>query len=134
MSEEKKMTYDFTFQGKVVEIMPLQTFASGFKKRTLVIDNTPPGKDWENPVPFTFTKDDVNKLDGISVGQIVKVSGWLRGRRWDGPKGRQYFLEATVYGAYGKVEVIGGAATVPQASQPESTGIDDADDGSDMPF
>lgn len=131
MSEEKKLTYDFTFQGKVVEIMPLQTFASGFKKRTLVIDNTPPDKDWENPVPFTFNKEDVKKLDGISVGQIVKVSGWLKGRRWDGPKGRQYFLDANVYG---KVEVIGGADTVPQAAQPESTGIDDADDGSDMPF
>ena len=133
MSEEKKLTYDFTFQGKVVEIMPLQTFASGFKKRTLVIDNTSPDKDWENPVPFTFNKEDVKKLDGIAVGQIVKVSGWLKGRRWDGPKGRQYFLDANVYG---KVEVIGGAATVPQAAQPaktETTGIDAAD-ASDMPF
>lgn len=129
MSEEKKPTYDFTFQGKVVEIMPLQTFASGFKKRTLVLDNTPPGKDWENPVPFTFNKDDVKKLDGIAVGQVVKVSGWLHGRKWDGPKGRQYFLDAQVLG---RIEILGGASQ-PQQAKPETTGIDAAG-VDDMPF
>lgn len=130
MAEQQK--YDFTYEGKVVEIGGVQTFGSGFKKRLLVIDNTPEGKDWKNPVPFYFTKDDVAKLDGIKKGMTVRVGGYFNGRRWDGPKGTQYFCDNTVYG---KVEIVGGSANAPTAAEPEpSYQSDNGEIAEDMPF
>ena len=132
MSEGNKKPYDFTFEGKVVDLPPTETFSSGFKKRKLVLDNAPEGKDWKNPVPFIFKKEEIGKLDNIKVGMVVKVSGWFEGRKWDGPKGTQYFCDNTVFG---KVEVVKGAAIAQAAATVESddTSAGD-DDGSDMPF
>lgn len=125
MSENKKQ-FDFTFRGTVVEVMETQTFGSGFKKRTFVVDNAPKDKEWKNPVPFVFTKDDVKKLDGIQKGMEVEISGWFNGRKWEGQKGVSYFCDNTVYG---NVKIISSVdVDQPAATKEEEPEIDD------MPF
>jgi len=127
MSDSKK--FDFTFSGQVVEVGDTKTYASGFKKRTVVIDDSPKDKDWKNPVPFQFFKDDVSKLDGISVGMTVEVSGYFKGRKWEGPKGVSWFCDNTVYG---EVKVV----SAPEKKEPVKEDVQGNGDcgDEDLPF
>ena len=105
--------YEFT--GKVKSVGELQTFASGFTKRELVVEESGDGK-WPNVVAFAFKKDNVAKLDGVRSGQRVKVSFAVDGREWTDPKtGKvRYFVDLTAL----RLEVLDGVA-VPPPAEPE---------------
>ena len=129
------MSQIFEYTGVVEEVMPLQTFASGFTKRDVIIGNDvdSPSK-YPNPVKFSFKKDNCSLLDGIQKGQRAQVRFAVDGRRWEGPKGVQYFVDLTAL----KIEVLNadGSSTEPapvpaEADFPVDAGdIDDID----MPF
>ena len=55
------------FTGKVKTVGEVQTFASGFTKRELVVEEEREGN-WPNVVAFAFKKDNVAKLDGVKPG------------------------------------------------------------------
>lgn len=59
-------------QGEVAFIGNTQEFASGFKKRLIVIKVV--DGDYTNSHGFEFTKDSVNKLDGIKIGDTVEIN------------------------------------------------------------
>ena len=86
--------YEFT--GKVKGVGELQTFASGFTKRDLVVEEERDGR-WPNVVAFAFKKDNAAKLDGIVPGMRVKVGFAVDGREWTDPKtGKvRYFSDLT---------------------------------------
>ena len=123
--------YDYT--GVVEEVMPVQTFASGFTKRDLIVGNDvdSPSK-YPNPVKFSFKKDNCSLLDGISKGQRVKVHFAIDGRRWEGAKGVQYFVDLTAL----KIEALNadGSSTEPVPSPAEPDFPADAGEVDDMPF
>ena len=129
------MSQIFEYTGVVEEIMALQTFASGFTKRDVIIGNDvdSPSK-YPNPVKFSFKKDNCSLLDGIQKGQRAKVRFVVDGRRWEGPKGVQYFVDLTAL----KIEVLNadGSSTEP-APVPAGSDfpVDAGDiDDIDMPF
>lgn len=105
--------YEFT--GKVKGVGELQTFASGFSKRDLVVEEERAGN-WPNVVAFAFKKDNVAKLDGVRAGQRVKVSFAVDGREWTDPKtGKvRYFADLTAL----RLECLDSAA-VPPPAEPE---------------
>ena len=105
----------YEFIGTVKTVGEVQTFASGFQKRELVVEETGNGK-WPNVVAFAFKKDNVAKLDGVRSGQRVKVSFAVDGREWTDPKtGKvRYFADLTAL----RLEVLDGAA-VPPPAEPE---------------
>jgi len=121
--------------GIIAEIGEVQTFNSGFSKRSVILDKDigDPSK-YPNPLKFTFKKDKCDLLDGLSVGQRVKISFTVDGRKWDGPKGTQYFVDLTGF----KVEVLkadgSSAENCPPPAVPElgATMYDAVQD--DMPF
>ena len=119
--------YDFT--GKVTAIGELQTFASGFTKRELVVEEEREGN-WPNVVAFAFKKDNVAKLDGVKPGMRVKVGFAVDGREWTDPKtGKvRYFSDLTAL----RLEQLDGAVQVPEPAAPSSL-PSEPDDG-DMPF
>ena len=123
--------YEYT--GVVEEVCPVQTFASGFTKRDVIIGNDvdSPSK-YPNPVKFSFKKDNCSLVDSVRKGQRAKVRFVIDGRRWDGPKGTQYFVDLSALG----IEVLNadGSSTepVPAAAMPDFP--DDAGDVDDMPF
>ena len=123
--------YDYT--GVVEEVMSTQTFASGFTKRDVIIGNDvdSPSK-YPNPVKFSFKKDNCSLLDGIQKGQRCKVHFVVDGRRWDGPKGTQYFVDLTGL----KIEVLNadGSSTEPVPAPAEPDAALDAGAVDDMPF
>lgn len=123
----------YDYQGVVEEIFDTVTFPSGFTKREIVIGNDidSPSR-YPNPVKFSFKKDNCALLDGLSKGQRVKVHFAIDGRRWEGPKGVQYFVDLTGL----KIEVINadGSSTepVPAPAVPDVAEADVVVD--DMPF
>ena len=67
--------------GKVIEVGEEQTFgANGFRKRVVVVEE--PEQKYPNPIPVEMTQDKCSLLDGISVGDMVTVEGFLRGSAW----------------------------------------------------
>ena len=123
--------YDYT--GVVEEVMETQTFASGFTKREIVVGNDvdSPSK-YPNPVKFSFKKDNCSLLDGVSKGQRCKIHFVIDGRRWDGPRGTQYFVDLTGL----KIEVLNadGTSTEPVPAPAEPEGAADPGEVDDMPF
>ena len=68
------------FEGIIFCIKDLETFGSGFKKRSLVI--VKPGK-YPNYLEINFTGEKVDLLDGYNVGDEVRIETWdLKGRLW----------------------------------------------------
>lgn len=87
----------FEITGKVVAVNDVQTFASGFTKRDIVV-NTSANPSFYSPVPFSFKKDKTDLLDGVKPGDEVKVKFGIDGRRWDGQNGTRYFVDLTGFG------------------------------------
>jgi len=77
------MTYDIT--GKVMELKEVQTFPSGFCKRELIIEVE--DEKYPQTISLEWLNDNIDKLDDINVGDVVKVTFDLRGRE---TKGRVY--------------------------------------------
>jgi len=127
------MAQIFEYTGVVEEVLAPQTFASGFTKRDVVIGNDvdSPSK-YPNPVKFTFKKDNCSLLDGIQKGQRAKIRFAIDGRRWEGQKGVQYFVDLTGL----KIEVLNadGTSTEPVPAPAEPDFPADSGDIDDMPF
>ena len=125
--------YEYT--GVVEKVLELQTFASGFTKRDLVLGEDV-GAETKNPnhIAFTFKKDSTSLLDGVREGQRCKVRFAIDGRIWNDPKtGKdRYFTDLTGL----KLEVLNADGTstepVPAPAEPDAAFDDAALD--DMPF
>ena len=110
------MMYDY--QGVVEEVCPTQTFASGFTKRDVIVGNDVDSENrYPNPVKFSFKKTNCALLDTVAKGDRVKIHFAIDGRRWDGPRGTQYFVDLTGI----KIEKLNesGGSTEPVAVPPE---------------
>ena len=127
------MSQIYEYTGVVEEVLATQTFSSGFTKREVIIGNDvdSPSK-YPNPVKFAFKKDNCSLLDGVKKGQRAKVRFAIDGRRWEGPKGVQYFVDLTGF----KIEVLNadGTSTEPVPAPAEPDLPADAGDVDDMPF
>ena len=127
------MSQIYEYTGVVEEVLATQTFSSGFTKREVIIGNDvdSPSK-YPNPVKFAFKKVNCSLLDGVKKGQRAKVRFAIDGRRWEGPKGVQYFVDLTGL----KIEVLNadGTSTEPVPAPAEPDLPADAGDVDDMPF
>ena len=124
----------FIYKGVVEEVFKAQTFSSGFTKRDVIVGNDvdSPSK-YPNPVKFTFKKENCSQLDNIRKGQRVEVQFAIDGRRWDGPKGTQYFVDLTGLHIT-EVAENGDAEGVPPPAEPPQNETVNYDDVDDMPF
>ena len=118
----------YEFIGKVKAVGELQTFASGFTKRDLVVEEERDGR-WPNVVAFSFKKDNAAMLDGMSPGARVKVGFAVDGREWTDPKtGKvRYFSDLTAL----RLERLDETMPGPEAAMPDDM---TAEPGIDIPF
>ena len=127
------MSQIFEYTGVVDEVRPVQTFSSGFTKRDVIIGNDvdSPSK-YPNPIKFSFKKDNCSLLGGVRKGQRAKVRFAIDGRRWEGPRGVQYFVDLTAL----KIEVLNadGSSTEPVPAPAEPDVAFDAGELDEMPF
>ena len=94
--------YEYT--GVVEKVLQLQTFASGFTKRDVVMtDDVGAESKWPNHIAFTFKKDAASMLDTVREGQRAKIRFAIDGREWTNPQGQvKYFTDLTGL----KIEVL----------------------------
>lgn len=74
------MAYEIT--GKIKLIQDEQTFASGFKKREMVVV-VEDGK-YPQEINLEFVQDKIGLLEGLQSGQEVTVTFDIRGREYNG--------------------------------------------------
>ena len=120
--------YEFT--GKVKAVGELQTFASGFSKRDLVVEEERDGR-WPNVVAFSFKKEHAAKLEGLALGLRVKIGFAVDGREWTDPKtGKvRYFSDLTAL----RLERLDETEPVPEPAVPDDVTAE-LDNNSEIPF
>jgi hypothetical protein len=75
------MSDNIEIKGTVETILEIQEFASGFKKRTIVVNT---GGKYPKMVPVDFAKEKINLLDSLTDGQEVTIGVNLRGSEYNG--------------------------------------------------
>ena len=74
--------YEYT--GVVKEVCEVQKFDSGFTKQELIVtDDIGQTPRFPNMLCFTFKKERIEKLVGVSAGQRVKITFAIDGREWE---------------------------------------------------
>ncbi len=90
---------DATVTGQVHLIEPTKTFGQkGFRKRMVVLEQT--NGRFTNYLPLEFVSDACDSVDNLKVGDKVKVSYRLTGRKWqrDEMSEVKFFLSAEATG------------------------------------
>lgn len=94
MKESKTMV---AIVGEIAEIGKLQTFPNTkFRKMQFVVRTGEKGDKYPNYYPLVLKNEDVAKIEGWNVGDIVQVSGFVNGNRWQ-KKGSDGNIERTAY-------------------------------------
>jgi hypothetical protein len=84
----------FELTGVISDIMPVQTFAKGFRKREFVIRTE---DKFPQKILFSLVQEKCDMLDSYGTGDTVTVSFEVKGREWSDNSGTvKYFnsLEA----------------------------------------
>ena len=103
-------------QGTVKKITEVQTFASGFQKREMVLMTE---EQYPQPINIEFLQEKGDLLNPLKEGDKVKVSINLRGREWTSPQGEvKYFNSITGW----RIDSLGeGGFNEPPQASPSST-------------
>ena len=80
-------------QGTVKKLTEIQTFASGFQKKELVLLTE---EQYPQPINIEFTQDKVDLLNAHKVGDKVKIHINIRGREWTSPQGEVKYFNSIV--------------------------------------
>lgn len=74
------MAQTFELEGTLKQLFDTQTFASGFAKREFVVE-VPDGK-FPQMIKFECVKDKIAMLEGVKIGDQVKVAFDIRGSEY----------------------------------------------------
>jgi hypothetical protein len=98
-------TMSFETTGKLIEVYPVTAISDKFKKREFVIETaeTKNGFDFKDFVKFQVTQDKCSLPDQAKIGDTVKVSFNLRGRKWEKDGLVNYFTNLEAW----KLEIVG---------------------------
>jgi hypothetical protein len=98
----------FETTGKLIEVYPTTAISDKFKKREFVIETaeTKNGFDFKDFVKFQVTQDKCSLPDQVKIGDMVKVSFNLRGRKWEKDGTVSYFTNLEAW----KLESAGSAS------------------------
>lgn len=127
-------------QGTIKRLGEVQTFASGFQKREMVLLTE---EQYPQPINIEFLKEKGDLLNQFSEGEQVKVSINIGGREWTSPQGEvKYFNSITGWRieklTSNNVEPTKATAPSGNASAPAASGgdvfSDDNDDDDGLPF
>ena len=125
-------------QGTVKKISEIQTFASGFQKRELVLLTE---EQYPQPINIEFLSDKIDLLDSVSEGENVKVGINIRGREWTSPQGEVKYFNSITGWKIDKVKRENDNHTAKpynetpkteSSKSPENPLVEDEDD--DLPF
>jgi serine protease inhibitor ecotin len=75
--------------GKIEAINPTQQVSEKFRKREFVVETE--AGEHSQFIKMELQQDKCSLADKLTIGDRVKVSINLNGRKWQGPQGLQYF-------------------------------------------
>lgn len=70
----------FETEGTLIKIFPTSVKSERFQLREFVL-NIEEGN-YPQEIIFQFSQDDCDRLDKFKEGEKVKVSSWVRGKKW----------------------------------------------------
>lgn len=123
--------------GTAKKILELQTFDSGFQKRSLILLTQ---EQYPQPINIEFLSDKVNLLNTIAEGDQIKVGINLRGREWTSPQGEVKYFNSIVGWRLEKLDATATEPSQPkpleggQSSASAETNVFDEEDEDDLPF
>lgn len=121
--------------GKVTKIFDAQTFASGFKKREVIVTTQ---EQYPQPISIDFLQDKVDLADQMTVGDDVKVSINIRGREWTSPDGVVKYFNSISGWRVEKIATenlsVNTDAPAPESFNSEMTDLSKDDEIDDLPF
>ena len=83
------MSFDLT--GRLIAILPIQTFAKGFKKREFVLETT---EKYPQKLLFTLKSDKVDMINSFAIGDTITVAFEITGREWADAGGAVKYFSA----------------------------------------
>lgn len=121
------MSYEMT--GRLIEKYDTMQVSEKFRKREFVIEKTETVNQFEyvDPVKFQLTQDRCNVLDTIELGETLKVTFNIRGRKWEKDGRVNYFQNLEAW----KIERTGVEAPAPPPHKIDDIPMEAADD---LPF
>ena len=124
------MAQTFELEGTLKHIYDVQTFASGFSKREFVVE-VADGK-FPQMIKFECVKDKTSMLDGLSVGDSVKVAFDIRGSEYK----ERFYVNLN---AWKLSKADGGGGGGDEGDQRRNSSLDDQfdnepDASDDIPF
>ena len=123
----------FELTGKLIEKFDTQEISEKFKKREFVIEfQDNPNLSFSESIKFQLTQDRCNLMDSYQVGQDLKVSFNLRGRRWEKDGKVSYFTNLEAW----RIEPASSAPVqdTPPLPDGDAQGFNPNDSTSDLPF
>lgn len=120
-------------KGKITKIGEIQTFASGFQKREMVLTTE---EQYPQPIAIEFLKDKIELLDKFKVGDSATVSINLGGREWTNPQGEVKYFNSITGWRIEKDAAAPAPETAPTPAPTKATAIPEifAEEDDDLPF
>lgn len=110
------MSYEL--EGKVLKVLEPMSFPSGFAKREFVVEKS---GQYPQPIKFTTFKEKMSILDGLEVGQAVKVHFDVRGNE----NNDRYYVDLNCWKIEQGVTGEASASESSVSSEPAPTQDDD---------
>jgi len=122
--------------GTIKKISDLQTFASGFQKKEVVLLTE---EQYPQPINVEFTADKVDLLNAYKVGDKVKIHINIRGREWTSPQGEVKYFNSIIGWRMEKeaaADFNEPTEAAPNQGQPaaENKNVFAEDEDDDLPF
>ncbi|TRX66498.1 DUF3127 domain-containing protein [Carboxylicivirga sp. M1479] len=123
---------NFEISGSVIVKDDTQDISASFKKREFVIEVVNErNSDWNDFVKFQLTQDRCNLLDPIQVGEQIKVSFNIRGRKWEKDGRVNYFSNLEAWRIEKEEAAVPPGAPAPSFNEAD---IPPASPEEDLPF
>ncbi|MCU4154683.1 DUF3127 domain-containing protein [Carboxylicivirga sp. A043] len=123
---------NFEISGNVIVKDDIQDISASFKKREFVIEVVNErNSDWNDFIKFQLTQDRCNLMDPIQVGDKIKVSFNIRGRKWEKDGRVNYFSNLEAWRIEKEEAVLPPDAPAPSFNEAD---IPPASPEEDLPF
>ena len=124
---------NFEISGSLIVKEDTMDISASFKKREFVIEVVNErNSDWNDFVKFQLTQDKCALLDSYQLGDQIKVSFNLRGRKWEKDGRVSYFTNLEAWRVESAGNGQGAAISAPPPFQ--VTDIPAAEPQDDLPF
>ncbi|MDD2527461.1 MAG: DUF3127 domain-containing protein [Lentimicrobiaceae bacterium] len=123
------MSFDIT--GKLIDKLQTLQTSEKFRKREFVVEyQDNPNSMYSELLKFQLTNDRCEMIDPFNLGQEIKVSFNLKGRKWVKDNNVTYFTNLEAW----RIEAVGSANNAPAAQSIPEAGEIAPQGNDDLPF